>query len=753
MQGRLGKIVLVVLGVVLMLVFILPAGLPDMVGSSGNYGTLDGEDVTASDVINADNLYQYARTRIQVRGPEGRYVPLTFAIFRDYDERLADDPELFHLLLKEAEAKGALMPPEPLRERLEMLEAAVLIEDRNSPDNQRLASLDTITGERLLQDVMAAARAVLSVERSLIQYAEFPRVSQPVLDYYVALQEQQVDLRTVVFDAESFLDQVASPSQAQVSEHFEKYKENLEGNADRENPFGFGYRQPDRVRLEYVMIPGDLARRHVVRELTAMPLAEREQDLYRYWRENRAQFPAPSTRPATGPATQPAGNETPSNDPATQPAADPADAAEPAAASLGQEAPATQPATQPATGPSTQPADELAALQAEGNPEVRQFLEEQAAAIAGTPDEANWRAFMAAHDRVVQRFVDTRTSELKSNISRRVREILAADYRAFDLSRATASATTAPAARSRVGVPVDDPEYLQRLADMIREQFGVRPRVAIYNQHLDHDDLADESVVGPIAGAVSMDLQAMFPDYVLGTAVPLLEAEQRDLIERRGFGLDTFEPSRTLVDLTGSEFVFRLTEALPDAPPSDMAQVQEQVVEDLRRLAAYELAVERAQALAEEARRTSLDEAASAAGLTVHDPELFVPSAGPVDAEAFGGEADSTVMPPAERNALAEAIYGMLTDPELAEVEQPVSVLEIRPAHRAVVAELQALEGGWASEELLALRREQLREQLRQQSILLSTPAEDFFDFDRVAARIGYERERPRRDEEAEEEA
>src|SRR5687768_16633241 len=54
MEGKFGKIVLVVLGVILMIVFILPAGLQNMAGSDATLGTLAGEKVRRGDIINAD---------------------------------------------------------------------------------------------------------------------------------------------------------------------------------------------------------------------------------------------------------------------------------------------------------------------------------------------------------------------------------------------------------------------------------------------------------------------------------------------------------------------------------------------------------------------------------------------------------------------------------------------------------------------------------------------------------------------------
>lgn len=718
---------LVVLGVILMIVFLVPSDVRSPGGTS-TLGTIDGEPVRASEVQYYGDLFSYASTRILVPMEQDQYLPFSSAVFGEHTEKLAENPELFYLLHREAQAHGATMPREPLEQLLTQAQVIVVVGDSPDPAKQQRVPFKDIPGEQIREQVLAAAGALMSVNRSLGQYADFPRISSPLLDYYIALQAQRADLRTVVFDATRYLEGADPPSDHAVREHFEKYKLIRSGAADQDNPFGFGYRLPDRVKFQYLTVSATSLRRHVLTSLGAMPLVERERALYRYWTENRARFPvAPGTQPSTQPSTEPA------TSPSTQPVEE-----APAA-----DAPATQPATQPATEPATLPADEAAVLLSQ-DPQVAQFLEEQAAQVSGKPGEADWQAYVAVHDDVAQRYISLRTNELAANISKRIRDVLGSDYRAFDLARTTAAAaTTRP--KSRAGVPVDDPEYFDRVADLITQELGVRPSVASYaRDFLTQEQAEDEKIVGPIAGAIASEYQVLFPDYLFGGTLALLDPQQRDQIEREGAGLDLLQPSQPLEDLFGNDFVFRVTEALPDAPPADLAEVEEQVRTDLRKRTAFDTALAEAQAFAGQAKQSSLEAAALAAGLALHDPPPFSPGAGLLDAPSLGATEENDTISAAARSDFADSFYSLLTDPSLADIEHPIGVLPMRPAFRVIVAELQELVGGWGDDQMLALQREQLLEQLRQQSMSATAAGEDFFDFERAAARAGYIREKPR---------
>jgi hypothetical protein len=295
---------------------------------------------------------------------------------------------------------------------------------------------------------------------------------------------------------------------------------------------------------------------------------------------------------------------------------------------------------------------------------------------------------------------------------------------------------------------VDELEYLDRVADAIATEFGVRPRVSTYaRDYLTYEQVQDEKLIGEIAMAFApMELQfAIFGNYVFGSLLDLLDEESRQRVESSGAGLHIFQPSQPLSDLAGNEHVFRVTEALPDAAPSALSEVEEKVRQDLRRHAAYELALVQAQSFVERARSEGLDAAAQAAGFVVHDPVAFAPGAGIADVRALGAKGEDENLTVAARSDLADSFYRMITDPALADVEKPIAALPMRPAFRVIVAELEDLLAGWIDEAGISGLREQRQQEFRQQLTRIASPADDFFDFEKVAQRVGYLPEHPRK--------
>jgi hypothetical protein len=86
------------------------------------------------------------------------------------------------------------------------------------------------------------------------------RLSRPMIDHFLQDQGARVTGRAVLIRADQFLDDTPKPDEAKLQELFDKYKDALPGDGE---PYGFGYRVPDRVKLEYLAISMDGARQHV----------------------------------------------------------------------------------------------------------------------------------------------------------------------------------------------------------------------------------------------------------------------------------------------------------------------------------------------------------------------------------------------------------------------------------------------------------------------------------------------------------
>lgn len=125
------------------------------------------------------------------------------------------------------------------------------------------------------------------------------RLSSPLVKHYIADQQATVSGQVAVISSDRYLEEAAQPSDQELAELFEQFKDNLPGSSE---PYGFGYRYPDRVKLEYLSLPVSELRSHV-----RVDEAER----LAYYDENRQQF-MKQQPPATQPGdTQPEPEELP----------------------------------------------------------------------------------------------------------------------------------------------------------------------------------------------------------------------------------------------------------------------------------------------------------------------------------------------------------------------------------------------------------------------------------------------------------
>jgi len=97
----------------------------------------------------------------------------------------------------------------------------------------------------------------------------------------VAIERESISAEVVEFESSVFTSTVAEPTPDAEQAHFDKYKKFVAGDVSDENPFGFGYRLPDRVQLEYIAVRLD-----DVAPLVSAPTNQEKED---YYNRNRLQ--------------------------------------------------------------------------------------------------------------------------------------------------------------------------------------------------------------------------------------------------------------------------------------------------------------------------------------------------------------------------------------------------------------------------------------------------------------------------------
>lgn len=94
-----------------------------------------------------------------------------------------------------------------------------------------------------------------------LQYAQMVCSSQDVttqqMMHTARLEEEGTNVEFVKFDSGVFAEGLDEPDAAKMAEQFDKYKKFFAGEVSDENPYGFGYKLPDRIRLEYLAVKLD----------------------------------------------------------------------------------------------------------------------------------------------------------------------------------------------------------------------------------------------------------------------------------------------------------------------------------------------------------------------------------------------------------------------------------------------------------------------------------------------------------------
>ncbi|UCC22487.1 MAG: hypothetical protein JSW23_12060 [Planctomycetota bacterium] len=107
-----------------------------------------------------------------------------------------------------------------------------------------LAEKDILTTFSELMAVLNYAKIVCGTED----------ITASQLRHNIKWESERMDLEFVQFDSAVFAESQPEPAQDEVSAHFEKFKKYFPTEVTEQNPYGFGYKLPDRVRLEYIAV-------------------------------------------------------------------------------------------------------------------------------------------------------------------------------------------------------------------------------------------------------------------------------------------------------------------------------------------------------------------------------------------------------------------------------------------------------------------------------------------------------------------
>ena len=175
------------------------------------------------------------------------------------------------LLKNEARQAGIRIPTESAKQQLAQL-------------------LSQLAGGDAYTQVMTAVvnrqglpeATILQVYADLLAVNEYTKlicssdaVTQNQIKHTIASRGESADLQFVRIDAASFAEFQPTPSEEELTQHFEAYKNLPSDVITEDNPYGFGYQLPPRVKLEYLAV--DMEQ---VRSTIQQPTMEEAEDYY-----------------------------------------------------------------------------------------------------------------------------------------------------------------------------------------------------------------------------------------------------------------------------------------------------------------------------------------------------------------------------------------------------------------------------------------------------------------------------------------
>lgn len=311
------KSIMAIFAVGLMITFVASFGVtPD--GGASNYNPVVGniygdEKVHLQDLNNARRLWEKLKGTPLVFGDQ--MVPAIFRLapmnyIRMRGESLPQigidkDPDAFFALLKEADRLGITPPEDDVQEII-----ANSVHPRLRPDPDR----DPGAYEELRQAIIA----LLKVEYAYQRATSVIKVSAPERQSDAARFGQELTVNFVEYNAEDFKKAVPAPTPEQLLKQFEAFANSPPDQVvDDTNPFGFGYRYPNRVKVEFITLLREQLREAVRKSKDDVSW---ELEARKHYLRNPAKYPTsqpaepekpsplmPTTAPTTAPTTQPLG--------------------------------------------------------------------------------------------------------------------------------------------------------------------------------------------------------------------------------------------------------------------------------------------------------------------------------------------------------------------------------------------------------------------------------------------------------------
>ena len=171
-----------------------------------------------------------------------------------FDDRSDFSPEILWILLRtEAQAAGIYCNTEEAR-----LTLSGLLDARNGGPGYAAGMQNLVNRYRMPEEGVLRIFGKLV---AVIEYSDYicsnENMTTAEIRHLVRNEGEGLDTVFVQFQASDFVDKQMNPSESDMQAQFDKYKDAVAGQVSESNPFGFGYKLPDRIQAEYIVVKLD----------------------------------------------------------------------------------------------------------------------------------------------------------------------------------------------------------------------------------------------------------------------------------------------------------------------------------------------------------------------------------------------------------------------------------------------------------------------------------------------------------------
>jgi hypothetical protein len=268
------------------------------------FGKINGEKITNAQIGAARRQWQLLVNTIYMPQRNGQFAPWAEANFRpEIFKQITSHDAMFFLLQREAHDMGIRVGNSEVEQALAQCGVKM-------PDGSVRPFADV--PEDMKQEVRYAMAGGLTVlDSAMLSTADVVKVSGPMRSQELARSLQQIRLQLVEFPTADYLDKTALPTAQELSDQFKRYADVIAGEGDpKTNPSLFGYKYPDRVKVQWIEIP----RQEVLKAVKAQKASDYEWEVeaHKYYNQHQSEFPTTRSTsfqlgasPTSGPSTKP----------------------------------------------------------------------------------------------------------------------------------------------------------------------------------------------------------------------------------------------------------------------------------------------------------------------------------------------------------------------------------------------------------------------------------------------------------------